>query len=426
LKSAYIGLVFFAIYIAGVSSTVSNAVISISSAVVLLYTIYDYRQHKLSFPVPGADLQFVWWLFFIALILDSLFLADAEAVKKALDYLYLSLPFWLLLAFYYHHPKVRYFGGGVAAALIFEGLYSVYVFFFVNHMEHVRVETFAANLNGFGTIIAMSLPFTCALVAANYRENKWVTAGFVVSSILGLAALVLTGSRGAMLGFGVGCVVLVLAKLLLLGIRSHVKSVFFGLIICSLIVGGFAFTMGNFHRDTDNQRILFVKSSIAMWRDHPILGVGLTNWKEQYHSRYKLPQAFEKEISMPHNTVAFFFSTTGLLGGISFLIFTFGIFIYLCKYMRKQPDNFLIRAMLWSFVALSVHGLVDAGLTMRTALRLYSAYMGVTVASILKYEAEEVAKLYGEKTAITSNYYRKQRFYGYRIAHKKSEEEGFR
>ena len=82
MKSAYIGLVFFAIYIAGVSSTVSNAVISISSAVVLLYTIYDYRQHKLSFPVPGADLQFVWWLFFIALILDSLFLADAEAVKK--------------------------------------------------------------------------------------------------------------------------------------------------------------------------------------------------------------------------------------------------------------------------------------------------------------------------------------------------------
>ena len=54
--------------------------------------------------------------------------------------------------------------------------------------------------------------------------------------------------------------------------------------------------------------------------------------------------------------------------------------------MLQQPGNYLIQAMLWSFLAISAQGLVDAGITIRIVFRLFSAYMGVTIASISMYK----------------------------------------
>ena len=418
MKSEYIGLAFFTIYIANISSTASNALISISAAVLLLYTIYDYKHNKRKFPLPGAEFQVPWWLFFGALLLDSLFLSDYESMTKAVEYVYLSLPCWLLLAFYYYHFQVKYFIGGIAAALIYVGVYSLYVFIFVNHMATRRVVTFAANLNGLGTLMAMSLPFVFLMVKYYYREHRLGTAILLSSGCLGLMALIFTGSRGAMMGFTVGCLVLLVVKVLVFGVRKEAKQIFCGMLICCLVLGGFQGIFGKFHRGYDNQRQLFIESSIAMWRDHPVLGVGLTKWETAYYNQYKLPQAFEKTIDMPHNTIALFFSTTGLVGGMSFLIFSFGIFLCLCKYMRRQPDNYLVQAMLWSFVAVSVHGMVDAGLSMRTALRLCSGYMGVTVASVLYYERAKLAAVKPERQELQPEDYSKQRFYGLSLGHK--------
>ena len=220
------------------------------------------------------------------------------------------------------------------------------------------------------------------------------------------------------MGFTVGCLVLLVVKVLVFGVRKEAKQIFCGMLICCLVLGGFFGIFGKFHRGYDNQRQLFIESSIAMWRDHPVLGVGLTKWETAYYNQYKLPQAFEKTIDMPHNTIALFFSTTGLVGGMSFLIFSFGIFLCLCKYMRRQPDNYLVQAMLWSFVAVSVHGMVDAGLSMRTALRLCSGYMGVTVASVLYYERAKLAALKPERQELQPEDYNKQRFYGLSLGHK--------
>lgn len=39
-------------------------------------------------------------------------------------------------------------------------------------------------------------------------------------------------------------------------------------------------------------------------------------------------------------------------------------------------------AMVWAFVAFSIHGLVDVGITMKSSNRLFFALLGITVASL--------------------------------------------
>ena len=78
----------------------------------------------------------------------------------------------------------------------------------------------------------------------------------------------------------------------------------------------------------------------------------------------------------------FFFSESGSLGGIGMLFFTVGVFLYLCKLMKKNPNNIFLNALLWSFLAIMLHGQVDAGITSKFVMRLYSTYLGIGLSSV--------------------------------------------
>ena len=82
----------------------------------------------------------------------------------------------------------------------------------------------------------------------------------------------------------------------------------------------------------------------------------------------------------------FFFSESGSLGGIGMLFFTVGIFFYLCRLLKKNPNNIFLNALLWSFLAIMLHGQVDAGITSKFVMRLYSTYLGIGLASVAYHE----------------------------------------
>ena len=88
-------------------------------------------------------------------------------------------------------------------------------------------------------------------------------------------------------------------------------------------------------------------------------------------------------MDFPHNTIAYFFSTSGVIGGVGFLVFTFGMIVFLFNLLRKYPNNIYVQAMLWSFIAFSVHGLVDLGFLMKQGERLLFTFLGITCASVM-------------------------------------------
>ena len=47
----------------------------------------------------------------------------------------------------------------------------------------------------------------------------------------------------------------------------------------------------------------------------------------------------------------------------------------------KHPDNVYYQAALWSFIAITVHGLVDSGITNKGNMQLLSFCLGIAFAS---------------------------------------------
>ena len=53
------------------------------------------------------------------------------------------------------------------------------------------------------------------------------------------------------------------------------------------------------------------------------------------------------------------------------------------KELRKTPQNMFILAFLWSSLSITIHGLVDVGIMLNNAFKLYSGFLGITMASIV-------------------------------------------
>lgn len=110
-------------------------------------------------------------------------------------------------------------------------------------------------------------------------------------------------------------------------------------------------------------RLQLWRSALKMWREHPLLGVGLDNFLYQYRTRYILPNAWqEPNLSHPHN-LALDFSTRLGVGGIVLLAWLQWAFwsAALRAYQRltDPAPKALLLGLMGSMVAFLAHGLVD-------------------------------------------------------------------
>ena len=88
---------------------------------------------------------------------------------------------------------------------------------------------------------------------------------------------------------------------------------------------------------------------------------------------------YETGLPMPHNVVAWFFSATGVIGAAGYLFFM-GYYIWLFgKRMKVSSGAWVLMAGLWAFLAIGIHGLVDAGITNKAAARLLYMVMGIAL-----------------------------------------------
>ena len=64
------------------------------------------------------------------------------------------------------------------------------------------------------------------------------------------------------------------------------------------------------------------------------------------------------------------------------MFFTFGVFGYLCKKIRENPNDIFLNALFWAFLTIMLHGLVNAAILSKYVMRLYSTYLGIGLASV--------------------------------------------
>ncbi len=87
----------------------------------------------------------------------------------------------------------------------------------------------------------------------------------------------------------------------------------------------------------------------------------------------------ESSFDMPHNVIAWFFSTTGIIGGVGYLLFVAYYFRLLYSKMKEYSGEWIFYVGLWLFLAITIHGLVDAGITNKETARLFFLILGIVL-----------------------------------------------
>ena len=224
-----------------------------------------------------------------------------------------------------------------------------------------RLTGMYGHPNSLGAVMELVIPFLFYFLY-KYRDTYFKRVVTSIVLICSLLCLFGSGSRGALLAvIGESCI--------FVGIyifrRFKIKSL---KIYCAIvIILGVACLLGFiyfFPRGYDKERILLWSSTLKMFLDHPVLGVGFSNWEEMYRPFYISPLAKEPDLPHCHNLYLHLLSTTGIVGTIAYFALAFGqlrmAVLNSIKEYRKFGDMLNISDMYIAAVCgMLIHNFVD-------------------------------------------------------------------
>ncbi len=376
-------LLFF-IYVFSLSGSRWNAVYSISCALLWGTVLWQFLKVKhRNIGLPEKKFNLVYWPFFLCIMVSSVILGDTLSIQQAWKYFYWSLPFCLLFILYQYFQYQKLILLAIALALIVIGGHGILQY--LQAPQEMYISGLFGNPNHFATMISLNLTFLLGSLYT-FKGTMKLRIFLYIACLIGSIALILSGSRGSIIGLiaGGGITLILYAWQNQTGVKSLLRVLSISIAIAGVFAGGFFCLSGKgWQQSYDNERIKLFISTYHMWADHLYIGVGLNNWDTEYQQKYILPDAKERKLNIPHNVPAYFFSTTGTLAGCGYLLYSLGVYWYLFKQLKRCQHNAFIVGCMWASMALTIHGLVDVGIMMENALKLYSGFLGITLASIM-------------------------------------------
>lgn len=225
-----------------------------------------------------------------------------------------------------------------------------------------RTTLFFGYPNAGPLFIAPLLPIFLGLFWHNLKEKTFNKQFFfyLITLLLGLTAIILAKSDGAIIGLLIGLVIF----FLLLNKKSAITT---GIIIL-LVVLGFLFILPTNYQSLITNNLLFKnwsgqvrlyqwQETLSMLKDHPLLGVGLDNYQTAF-APYQTTTGIEI-FKYPHNIFLNFWSELGLLGLISIFWLIIIFFKTALLSIFNNPNRLIYLGLLAGFITLLIHGLVD-------------------------------------------------------------------
>lgn len=314
---------------------------------------------------------------FYASLLATCFLHGSPAdIRKGFWCAELAVPFFLMYwsSSRYDLSKGIKYGMTVGMAVIcLIGLYQ-YI-----HNPSERIMATYAHPNHLGTMIDMTVPFMAYYLIKDRRTlSRLIYVALIAMEII---VLWLTGSRGAIMALAAGSVVSAAVTIWIFRKRIDRKSfwrmqlVLIAILIFSSLGTQYLISQRKEAR-LGGERELMIVSSIAMWEDHKIIGVGMNHWQENYYGKYRPADGKEKGLAMPHNMPLYFLSTAGVIGFAGYLAFLSCGAYALLKAAKKKNDFYWAVAVGTVFMAFFFQGLVDTTIINKIPARMFYALMG--------------------------------------------------
>jgi O-antigen ligase len=185
---------------------------------------------------------------------------------------------------------------------------------------NTRLAGTMGSPNTAGSFLAMLLPLAIAMLATPVSAR--VRRLCVAAIPLGMAALVITGSRGAWISFAIASVILAVfaAREGLISPRRLVAAGLGILVILAPFTGAILQRASGSDNGSAESRVGMTRLASDMISDHPLLGVGLNNMAENIPD-YAGPQYAGQFIFTVHNKYLLVWTEAGIAALLAFLWF---------------------------------------------------------------------------------------------------------
>lgn len=181
-----------------------------------------------------------------------------------------------------------------------------------------------------GGALILLVPLTLLLII----DKEFIPAVYrpflIITLLLEIPVVVFNATRITWIAL------LIVVPILLLCVQTNKKkAIIYSLLLVILFIGicnvnpyvqGRLSVMIDKSYQPNSERILMWQSAWNMFRDHPITGVGLGNYTEQYYQQYISPAAKEQTVHA-HSNIMHLAATTGLVGVMAYTAM-FGYFLY--------------------------------------------------------------------------------------------------
>ncbi len=369
---------------------------------VILFISLKVKQGQRQISLFSTDEKWIFLsvlLCYAGMLISAVCLMDTSSVLISVKLFSFASPLFIFWYFGLYHDirngiKYGVYAGSainiLGCALQYAGVHLSRPILDIN-----RAQGFFGGPNTTGMVISYIIPLLCwyAFIAKKWQE-RLLSILLIAGSMICLLA---TGSRDAMGGLIVG----ILISLLLWGIcdfqriksafLKHKKRILLLSVISVLLIGitFFAALHQNLKR-SGGERPQMMQASIAIWQDHKILGVGIARWAEYYQKQEYHPQGVREKNIHPHNIPILFLSTTGIIGGVCYLLSTIGIFFNLLKNLRYKEgliDTYFTLPAMAVFLAFTAEGLFDSTLWWKEPTALFFFVVGTYLNSLRYYKS---------------------------------------
>jgi len=331
-------------------------IIELAFSLYILLLVLDFKKYK-----PKFNLAFILISVFLFINLFSAifgldfyksFWSNFERMEGVISLIYLTIYLFLLIILFKTKRDWLVNIKLVLAVSLLVSLYGLAQKFSLLPVFQAGINRIASTI-GNAAFLAGFLLLAIGLGSYYYliEESKKYKISALIIIFLDLIVLLLTSTRGAILGLAVGLFIFILLNLIFAqGKLKKYSSV--ALLIFLMIATGFYFSRQFFTKSniefinrlasiswrdpTINNRLLVWQMALAEFKERPWLGVGLENFNIVYN-KYFTPRISEDWFDRTHNVYLDQLAANGLIGLIVYLA-VFGYLFFLL--FRKRKDDF--------------------------------------------------------------------------------------
>ncbi len=381
----FINIIYLFALISFVSIAAGNVFLGI---VVLLFFISVYK-HKIDINKNFKGYYFAIAIFVFTMLLSALFSGDiVYGLNRWADmWIWRFMPF-IVITTMITEPnkslnilKVSCIGISIGIlCLIYQGV-----------SGDGRAAGFFGHPMTFAGYLCMYLP----LFLIGYFDNLFGSKYRNVSGLLfvaGIAALIFNGTRGAWIAVAITSGILLLYYMF-----KNKRNLIIGTVVIALcggiLVNNDAFmhrvsTITNNRYQSNSERLLMWNSAWNMFKDHPVFGVGLGQYKDNYQHKYISPKAKEPNLAHAHNNFLQMLAENGVVGFIGFI----SMFMYIAGYNLKQfftEKNIYSLAICAVTVTLLLQGCTEFNFGNSAVVKSYWLVLGCLVVLAESFKKKE-------------------------------------